>query len=130
MLEARGEALRSLGDPGPEATPRDRILGIFDAYAAQAADPGFRGCPFVAAATELKDPDHPGSVVARHHKQALTEFFEARAREAGAKDPELLAVQLTLVSDGASAYAVVRGGPTPATRAAAEALLAAQGVTP
>ena len=29
------------------------------------------GCPFVAAAVELKDPDHPAAVVARREKQAL-----------------------------------------------------------
>ena len=94
------------------------------------ADPGFRGCPFVGAATELKDRDHPGSLVARRHKLALTEFFEERAREAGVEDAGLLAVQLTLIFDGAGAYAVVRGGATTATRAAVEILLAAHEVQP
>jgi AcrR family transcriptional regulator len=130
MLEARGEALRSVGDPGDEFSAYDRILGVFDTLATLSADPGFRGCPFVGAATELKDRDHPGSAVALRHKLALTEFFEERARDAGVQDPELLAVQLTLVFDGAGAYAVVRGGATSAARAAAETLLAAHEVRP
>jgi AcrR family transcriptional regulator len=128
MLEARGEALRGLGDPGEEASPRDRILGVFDELATISQDPDFQGCPFVGAATELKDRNHPGTVVARRHKLALTEFFEERARDAGVDDPGSLAVQLTLVFDGAGAYAVVRGGTTPAARAAVETLLAAHHV--
>jgi AcrR family transcriptional regulator len=128
MLEARGAALRAMGDPGPGATPRARVVGVFDALELAAADDGFRGCPFVGAATELKDPTHPGSVTARRHKEALTSFFEERAREAGATDPAGLALQLTLLFDGASAYAVVRGGSTPATRQAVEIVLDAHGV--
>ena len=58
----------------------------------------------------------------------LTAFFEEQARLGGATDPESLGVQLTMVFDGAGAYSVVRGGASPAARAAAEALLAAQGL--
>jgi AcrR family transcriptional regulator len=128
MLEARGAALRALGDPGSTATPRERVLGVFDALERAAADDGFRGCPFVGAATELKDPTHPAARTARTYKEALTAYFEERVREAGAADPESLALQLTLLFDGASAYAVVRGGSTPATRQAVEVLLDAQGM--
>jgi len=128
MLEARGEALRAMGDPGPAATPRERVLGVFDALERAALDDGFRGCPFVGAATELKDPAHPASLTARRHKEALTAFLETQARAAGAADPGVLALQLTLLFDGASAYAVVRGGSTPATRQAVEILLDAHGV--
>jgi hypothetical protein len=59
-------------------------------------------------AIELKNAAHPGSVVARRFKQELTDFFESEAAAAGARDPELLAQQLTIVFDGASARAVVR----------------------
>jgi hypothetical protein len=46
--------------------------------------------------------------VARQLKQELTDFFESEAAAAGVRDPELLAQQLTIVFDGASARAVVR----------------------
>ncbi len=128
MLQARGEALRGMGDPGPDAVPRDRILGVFDELGRLATDDGFRGCPFVSAATELKDHDHVGSVAARGYKVALTELFEELAREGGASDPGLLALQLTLLFDGANAYSVVRGGSTPAARAAVVTLLDASGI--
>ena len=92
-------------------TPRARILHVFEALEAQAASPGYRGCPFVAAAVEVKSPEHPASVVARRHKDALTGFFQAELERAGAADPVTLARRLTIVFDGASARAVVQGAP-------------------
>jgi hypothetical protein len=77
---------------------QDRLLAGDDIF----------GCPFVSTAIELKNPEHPGSVVARHFKQRLTDFFEAELDAAGVADPEYLAIQLTMVFDGASSRAVVR----------------------
>lgn len=126
MLEAEAAQFRDrLGGGG---TPRERVLAVFDAAAAAADRPEPRGCPFVSAATELKDPDHPAAQVARTAKLALAAWFTARAREAGAAEPELLGQQLTLVFDGLSAHAVVQGTSTPAARRAVETLLAAAGM--
>lgn len=58
-----------------------------------------------AALVELKHPAHPASEVARAVKGRLTEAFRALAEQGGAGDPRLLARQLTLVFDGASARA-------------------------
>ena len=101
--------LRAL-EPGTddEGTPRQRILTVFQRQDQLAAGDIFLGCPFVNTAIELKNPEHPGSVVARHFKQRLTDFFEAELIAAGVDDPESLAIQLTIVFDGASARAVVR----------------------
>ncbi|MFD4526986.1 TetR/AcrR family transcriptional regulator [Streptomyces sp. NPDC058470] len=88
--------------------PRERILTVFERQDRMAAEGNFLGCPFVSAAVELKDPEHPGSVVARHLKQHLTEFFRTQLVAAEAADPETLAVQLTIVFDGTSARAVVQ----------------------
>lgn len=104
-----------------EGTPRERTLHVFEALheAAQVSD--FYGCPFVNVATELRDREHPAAVVARHYKDRLTEYFERQAAAAGAADPHLLAVQLTLLFDGASASAAMRGGtPDAALDAAAQ----------
>ena len=62
----------------------------------------------MSTAVELKNPEHPGSVVARHFKQQLTDFFHRELVKAGAEDPGMLAIQLTMIFDGASARAVVR----------------------
>ncbi|MFH9589196.1 TetR/AcrR family transcriptional regulator [Streptomyces luteogriseus] len=94
--------------PGPQETgsPRARILHVFERLEKASAEPSYRGCPYLAALVELKDPEHPASVVARGAKEWLLGFFRTRAEEGGARDPELLARQLMLVFDGASA----RGG--------------------
>ncbi len=64
-------------EPGVEDgdTPRERILAVFRNLDRAAAGQEFQGCPFVSTAFELKNPEHPGSVVARHFKQRLTDFF-------------------------------------------------------
>jgi AcrR family transcriptional regulator len=108
--------------------PRERILAAFAPFEGDAPATELAGCPFVGAATELKDPDHPASRIAREQKLALTAYFAELARAGGATDPDLLALQLTLVFDGASAFAVVRGESTSATRATVETLLAAHGM--
>jgi AcrR family transcriptional regulator len=109
-------------------SPRERILAVFDALDEAANSADFRGCPFVGAATELKDRDHPAVGVARQQKAALTEYFAEAVRAGGGRDADLLAIQLTLIFDGASAYAMVRGGSTPATRQAVETMLSVHGM--
>jgi AcrR family transcriptional regulator len=88
--------------------PRARILHVFERLEDQAASQGYRGCPFVAAAVEVKTPEHPASLVARTHKNALTAFFQTEAERGGAAQPAVLAQQLTIVFDGASARAVLQ----------------------
>ncbi len=102
--------------------PRERVLHVYDALheAAQASD--FFGCPFVNVATELRDREHPAAQVAQRFKQRLTDFFERQAVAAGAVEPHILAVQLTLLFDGASASAAMCGGTPLAARLAAEQL--------
>jgi AcrR family transcriptional regulator len=94
---------------GGGGSPRERMLHVFRSLEQFADDEDYRGCPFVAAAVELKAPEHPASVVARTYKDALTAFFRAEAERGGAADPDLLARQLTVVFDGSSARAVVQG---------------------
>jgi hypothetical protein len=74
------------------------------------------------------DRDHPAVRVAREQKDVLTEHFAEALRAGGAGDADLLALQLTLIFDGASAYTMVRGGSTPATRQAVNTLLNAHGM--
>jgi hypothetical protein len=85
--------------------PRERILHVFERLEKASADPAYQGCPYLAALVELRDPEHPASVVARGAKEWLLGFFRTHAEEGGARDPELLARQLMLVFDGAGARA-------------------------
>ena len=109
--------------------PRARILHVFEQLEYFSGTPDYLGCPCVATAVELKDPGHPAAVVARHFKDALTGFFQEEARRAGARDPELLARQLTVVFDGSSARSVVQAQPLDGLAiATATVLLDAAGV--
>ena len=88
-----------------DRSARERILNVFEQVESQSRAPGFHGCPFLAAQIELKDRSHPASRVAHGVKESLTAFFRAEAERGGAGDPGLLARQLSLVFDGASARA-------------------------
>ncbi|MFF3336981.1 TetR/AcrR family transcriptional regulator [Streptomyces sp. NPDC002888] len=86
-------------------SPRERIMHVFEQVERQAGTPEFRGCQYLAVQIELKDQSHPASRVAHQVKANLTAFFRAEAEQGGASDPDLLARQLSLVFDGASARA-------------------------
>ncbi|GGV72707.1 TetR/AcrR family transcriptional regulator [Streptomyces massasporeus] len=86
-------------------SPRERIMHVFEQVERQAGAPEFRGCQYLAVQIELKDQNHPASRVAHQVKANLTAFFRAEAEQGGASDPDLLARQLSLVFDGASARA-------------------------
>src|SRR3954447_19712176 len=80
-----------------DLTPRERLLAAFDMPASTPL------CPYIAAAVELHDPQHPASRYARDYKTAIATRLADTAREAGATDPEQLGEQLALLLDGASA---------------------------
>ena len=109
-LERRLPGYEARLTPAPEdaATPRERILYAFERLAQAAAEPGYHGCPYLAALVELKDPEHAASRVARDAKERLKEAFRRQAELGGAHDPGLLARQLMLVFDGASARSGAR----------------------
>ncbi|NUS78876.1 MAG: TetR/AcrR family transcriptional regulator [Streptomyces sp.] len=109
-LEERASAYVAALLPAADDTrpPRERILHVFEQAEAQAGAPDFHGCRYLVVQIELKDPSHPASLVARRVKETLTAFFRAEAEQGGASDPELLARQLILVFDGASARAGIK----------------------
>jgi AcrR family transcriptional regulator len=104
-------------------TPRERLLGVFDAQGELFAEPGFRGCAFVSASAE--SPSDVVEGAAASYRGWVRDLLAGLAREAGAPDPEGLARQLHLLYDGASLSARMDRDPSAsaAARAAAEALL-------
>ncbi|MEV0220083.1 TetR/AcrR family transcriptional regulator [Streptomyces sp. NPDC050704] len=106
-LEERSSAFVAglLPAAGDGRSPRERILHVFERLELQAGMPEFHGCRYLAVQIELKDQAHPASQVAHKIKANLTAFFRAEADQGGASDPDLLARQLILVFDGASARA-------------------------
>jgi AcrR family transcriptional regulator len=98
-----------------DLTPRERLLAAFEIHAPL--------CPFIAAAVEINDPNHPARLLARDYKKAFAARLTETAREAGATNPEQLGEQLALLLDGASARNRVLNAETFATAAAIAAVL-------
>ena len=107
-------------------TPRDRLLGAFDALIRFVADPTYRGCPYINAAAELTSPKHPARVIVQERTERRRRWFKRRLDEMRLDDTELLAEELDVLFDGALANATKRQTPTPAVaaRAAVEVLIA------
>ncbi|MDX3527840.1 TetR/AcrR family transcriptional regulator [Streptomyces sp. ID05-39B] len=106
-LKERAAALvaRALPPADDGCSPRERILYVFERVESQAGAPDFQGCRYLAVQIELKDQTHPASRVAHQIKADLTAFFRSEAARGGVSNPDLLARQLILVFDGASARA-------------------------
>jgi AcrR family transcriptional regulator len=107
------------------STPREKMLAIFDVLREGFEDTDYRGCAFLNATVEMASPDHEVAKIARHHKDAGRQWFAELAAEAGAPDPTALAIQLSVLLDGATAYAVLYRDSSGAeyARSAAETLI-------
>jgi AcrR family transcriptional regulator len=101
------------------ATPRERLLGVFDGLASFVAEPGFRGCAFVNASAESL-PGGAVETVSDESRAWTRALFTELAQAAGVADAAGLAVQLMLLYDGAMVGA--RMDRTPATALAARAV--------
>lgn len=100
-----------------DLTPRERLLAAFEIPASTPL------CPYIAAAVELHDPQHPASQYAREYKTAIAARLTETAREAGATNPEKLGEQLALLIDGASVRTRVLNSESFPTAAAIAAVL-------
>jgi AcrR family transcriptional regulator len=116
--------------PLTDDPPAGQILGQFDRLERSFASGGFRGCPFVNAVAELKEPGHEANRIAIAFKDERRAWFRELLRRLDVADPADLAIQLSLLTDGAIAAMVVRGDPKVArsAREAAATLLRAAGV--
>ncbi len=102
-------------------SPKERLLGIFDAQPAKV----FRGCPFHNAAVESAGALRGVDDIVRSHKLEFTARLIAVAEEAGAVDAQLLGRQLAVLFEGATALATSLNDVSPfvQARAAAAALV-------
>lgn len=110
--------------------PAEQILGDFDRLERSFASGVFRGCPFVNAVAELKEPKHAANKIAFAFKEQRRLWFRDLLKQLDVDDPDSLATQLMLLVDGAIAAALVRGDAkvASAARDAARVLLVAAGV--
>ncbi|MCW5734944.1 MAG: TetR/AcrR family transcriptional regulator [Enhydrobacter sp.] len=115
--------------PTSDQPPAQQILDDFDRLERAFASEGFRGCAFVNAVAELKDPKHAANAIALRFKEVRRTWFRELLVRAGVHDPDGLSLQLLLLVDGAIAAALVRKDATVAraARSAARVLLEAAG---
>lgn len=91
-----------------------QLHAVVDIVGAVVTTPGFAGCPFLNAASEFGDPQHPARVGAALHKRRVVVYFENLATLAGAHDAQALARSLALLTDGAYEAGRVLGPTGPA----------------
>ncbi|MEU6032035.1 TetR/AcrR family transcriptional regulator [Streptomyces tauricus] len=91
------EAFRSSADP--EALLTLMMAGI----GAEICGPGFRGCPFINAAAEYHDPEHPVRRAVQAHRTWFRRTVLNLVTAAGCTDSEHTTSVLVLLRDGAMA---------------------------
>ncbi|MFD4722724.1 TetR/AcrR family transcriptional regulator [Streptomyces sp. NPDC058423] len=105
-----------------DGDPREQLLAVFDRKPRETEDP-IRGCPFLNAAVEVPDPEHPVHRLAAAYKTEFSRRLAGIARRAGARDPEHLGEQLALLYDGAVARATALNSDDPGASAREIAVL-------
>lgn len=90
-------------------TPKERLLGLFDALDEWFGEKDFSGCMFINAASEFAPPEDPIHAVASEHKHLLLRHLRELTAAAGASKPRELAAGLMLLIEGAIVMAYVAG---------------------
>ena len=108
------------------ATPKERLLAIFDTMAAWINGNDFKSCMFIKATAEYQDPKSPIHMAAAEHKRLLLKYVTDLAVQAGADNPRRLASQLFLLMEGetVTAFIMGKGKITGDAKIAAKALIA------
>lgn len=106
VLEARSDRVshwlaQAAADAGDD--PTDQLSAVFDALGRWYAEPDFRGCAIVNAATQ-RHTDPASTIVGRHLDRYLA-LLTTIATRAGATEPAVLGRQLLLLLEGATVVA-------------------------
>ena len=112
-------------------TPRERLSAVFAALRADVGRSEFSGCVFARAAAEYGAgrrrgvQSHPALAAAVAHQSWIRDWLTRLATEAGAAQPQTLALQLGTLFDGAMTCAQTKRCPRAldAAVAAAELLI-------
>ncbi|WP_129294533.1 TetR/AcrR family transcriptional regulator [Streptomyces lydicus] len=110
-------------------TPAARILAVFDASRAWAAEHSAKGCSMVNAHAEISDPAHPAYAIITAQKQWMLGLFTDLAGAAAPGRADRLGRALMLLHEGALVAHGLGVFPDPVgeARGEAEALLADAG---
>ncbi|MBU1588368.1 MAG: TetR/AcrR family transcriptional regulator [Actinobacteria bacterium] len=83
--------------PNAEAALRAFVAAVI----AEIDSPGFRGCPFINAAAEFSNPEHPVRQVVTAHREWYVDTLAELLKEMGHPVPGDAADELLLARDGA-----------------------------
>jgi AcrR family transcriptional regulator len=83
------------------ATPRERLLAIFDLFDEWFRRSDYEGCSFVNTLLEIVDKDSPIHRAAVRHLDSIRAILERYAEEAGATNPVETANELQILMLGA-----------------------------
>jgi len=86
---------------GKADNPKAKLLAIFDVISEWMDIPEFRGCAFINAAAEFPLEGNPVHQVSAEFYDKFRNYIAGLARECGSKSPESLAIQLSLLIEGA-----------------------------
>jgi AcrR family transcriptional regulator len=82
--------------------PGDVLRSIGTNITAQLLEPGFRGCPFINAASEFEDPDGPVLRAVLAHRAWFYALVRDAFASAGHAQPDLAARHYVMLRDGAT----------------------------
>lgn len=95
---------RQVAEPlAAEHPPAEAIDLIFEAISEHARERGFRGSPFLNAAAEYPDADHPIRGLVTAHRDWIRALFQDLLTQLGHADPKSAAGALLMLYDGAMA---------------------------
>ncbi len=103
-----------------------RMEALARAIGDEMCAPGFRGCPFINAAAEYADPEHPVRAVVTRFREWLTGEIAARLAALGVDEPEERAAEIMMLRDGAMVAGYLTGdveGVTAALRRSVGAIV-------
>lgn len=89
--------------------PRAQLKAILVAIARHSATAAWRGCPFINAAIELADSEHPGHARVVANKEELTKRLTDLCRKIGTRRPARLGSQLAMLVNGAYSSGPITG---------------------
>lgn len=98
------------------ATPRDRLLVIFDLLDEWFHADDFEGCPFIKIVVEIEETTHVLRTAAVEHLATIRSYLRDLAAEAGVADPDEFSRRLHLLMKG-SIVAAEAGDADAARRA-------------
>lgn len=86
---------------GKADKPKDKLVALFDVINEWMAIPEFRGCAFINASAEFPLEGNPVHQVSAEFYDKFRRYIADLATQCGARDPESLAYQLSLLVEGA-----------------------------